>query len=267
MAAPTTDSASTASTVRREDINFVAVLHISNPPVNALHPRVVADLDREIDLLHSSREIRCVVITGDGPHFVAGGDIKFFSTLEQPDGEPYVLSVQRMQAKLGLLPQPVIAALEGFALGGGLELALACDIRVAGELTIVGLPEVGLGVIPAAGGALRLSRLASPGTARQLAFTGARISARKAMDLGIIEEITADREALPKALLLAQQISANSPAAVAAVKRMLTIGEQVSMGESQTLEATLFARLIATNDFTEGIDAFLHRRTPAFTGS
>lgn len=252
--------------VRTERIDTTVVLTIDNPPVNALHPDVAAALHvavRDID----GSDARCVVLTGAGRVFVAGGDIEHLRTLRRGEAEPYVLAVQAMQDHLGLLHQPVIAAVNGAALGGGSELALACDIRIAAENARFGFPEVTLGLIPGAGGTQNLPRLLPLGRAKRLLFTGERISAAEALALGLVDEVVPEGMALDAALELAARIGANAPLAVAAAKRAVNLGLQMSLTDGQRLEAGLFAGLVGTDDQLEGTSAFLEKRPPTFTGA
>jgi enoyl-CoA hydratase len=198
---------------------------------------------------------------------MAGGDIEYFKTLDRSSSERYVLGIQRMQDALGLLPQPVIAAINGTALGGGCELAMACDIRVAAEQAVFGQPEVQLGIIPGAGGTQNLPRLVGAGRAKRLLFTGERISAATALEWGLCDEVVPAGAALSRAQELAAQIAANAPLAVAAAKKAVTLGLQMSLGDAHRFEASLFTTLVETRDFAEGIDAFFAKRPPTFTRS
>ena len=180
--------------VRAERRGHVAVVTIDNPPVNALHPDVAAAIHDRCREAGEDPDVRAIVLTGAGEkHFMAGGDIKFIRTLDAFKAERYVFAVQEMQDQLGLLPQPVIAALNGTTLGGGLELAMACDIRIAEEHALFGQPEVSLGIIPGAGGTQNLPRLVPVGRAKKLLFTGERIGAEEALAIGLVEEVVPTR--------------------------------------------------------------------------
>ena len=251
--------------VNTERHGMVAVITIDNPPVNALHPDVAAEIHRHVEAVADDPSLRVLVLTGAGRHFIAGGDIEHFKTLDNYRAERYALGVQAMQDALGLLPQPVIAAINGTCLGGGCELAMACDIRVADERAIFGQPEVTLGIIPGGGGTQHLPRLIPAGRARLLLFTGDRITAEEARAIGLVEEVAPPGEALAQALALAQRIARNAPLAVAAAKRAVNLGLQMSVVDGQRLEATLFAALAQTRDFDEGVRAFFEKRAPTFT--
>jgi enoyl-CoA hydratase/carnithine racemase len=249
--------------VRLERDGHVATLTVDNPPVNALHPDVASALEERFAELDG--DVRAVVLTGAGRHFMAGGDIQYFRTLDRGNAEPYVLGIQRMQAAIGLLDQPVIAAINGTALGGGCELAMACDIRIAAESAVLGQPEVQLGIIPGAGGTQNLPRLVGPGRAKRLLFTGERISAAVALDWGLVDEVVPDGTALERAQAMGAAIAANAPLAVAAAKRAVNEGLQLNLADAHRLEASLFATLVETGDFLEGVDAFFAKRPPQFT--
>jgi enoyl-CoA hydratase len=224
-------------------------------------------LDRRgehIAVLGDDPQLRELLLTGAGKHFVAGGDIAFMRSLDRYRAERYVLGVQEMQDALGLLPQPVIAAINGTALGGGCELAMACDIRVADERAIFGQPEVQLGLIPGAGGTQNLPRLVPHGRAKQLLFTGDRISADEALSIGLIDQVVPAGTALDAACALAERIAANAPAAVAAAKRAVNVGLQAGSVDGHRFEASLFGPLVETADFREGTTAFFEKRPADF---
>ena len=253
-----------ACDVRCDLRGHVAVLTIDNPPVNALHPDVAELLLAQLQRIADDPDVRVAVITGAGRHFVAGGDIHYFRTLDPFRAERYVLRIQAMQDAIATMPQPVLAAINGTCLGGGCELALACDIRIADPGAIFGQPEVTLGIIPGAGGTQNLPRLIGIGQAKRLIFTGDRIDAGRARELGLVEEVAAAGEALDHAVALAERISRNAPIAVAAAKRAIDVGLQSSVLDGHRLEAALFAPLTGTEDFNEGVAAFIDRRDPEF---
>lgn len=242
----------------------VALITIDNPPVNALHPAVADAIAECAAEVAEDREVRAVVLTGAGSHFMAGGDIKFLKTLRRSDAERYVLRVQKMQDDLAMLPQPVIAALNGTTLGGGCELAMACDIRIAEEQVILGQPEVSLGLIPGAGGTQALPRLVPLGRAKRLLFTAERIGASEALTIGLVDEVVPQGMAVERAVELGQRIARNAPLAVTAVKRAVALGMQMSHLDANRLEAALFASLVETHDLSEGLAAFLERRPASF---
>jgi enoyl-CoA hydratase len=247
-----------------ERADQLAVITVSNPPVNALHPDVAAAIEAHLREIDQDRSIRCVILTGAGKHFMAGGDIAYFPTLDRDTAERYVLGIQRMQDLIGTLAQPVIAAIAGAALGGGCELAMACDIRLAEETSTLGQPEVSLGLIPGAGGTQNLPRLVPLGRAKRLLFTGERIVAADALAIGLIDEVVPVGTVLERARALGERIAINAPLAVTAAKRAVNIGMQMGAVDAHRLEATLFASLVETADFAEGVSAFFDKRTPSF---
>jgi enoyl-CoA hydratase len=251
--------------VRLERDGHVATLTVDNPPVNALHPDVAVALEARLAELEADADARAVVLTGAGEHFMAGGDIAYFRSLDGANAEQYVRGIQRMQASIGALPQPVIAAVNGTALGGGCELALACDIRIADERAVFGQPEVRLGIIPGAGGTQNLPRLIGPGRAKRMLFTGERVPAAVALEWGLVDEVVAPGGSVARARAMAAEIAANAPLAVAAAKRAVNRGLEMTLGEGHLLEAALFATLVETSDFAEGVEAFFAKRPPTFT--
>lgn len=243
------------------------IVTIDSKPVNALHPDVSDEILAAVDAAARDQSVRSVVLTGTGKHFVAGGDITYFQTLTPRTAELYALRIQQMQTALQTMGAPVIAAVNGTALGGGCELMMACDIRLAEEQAVIGQPEVGLGIIPGAGGTQMLPRLIPQGIAKRLLFTGERISAREALRIGLVDEVVETGGVLVAALRLAEKINANAPRAVAAAKRAVTLGLQMSLADGLRLEASLFGALFETADVKEGVAAFLEKRKADFKGS
>jgi enoyl-CoA hydratase len=246
------------------DTPGVAVITIDNPPFNAFHPAVGEALAGCVADIAARPEVRCVVLTGAGKYFMAGGDIKYIGTLESFTAERYVLRIQEVQDQLRRLPQPVIAALNGTALGGGLELAIACDIRVAAASAKLGLPEVSLGIIPGAGGTQNLPRLVPLGQAKRLLFTGDRITAAEAQAIGLVDIVVPDEQVRETSMGMADRIAANAPLAVTAAKRAVDLGMQAGVVDGHRMEAALFAPLVASEDFKEAIRAFFERRPGKF---
>jgi len=254
------------SEVSVEQRGQIAIIAIDNPPVNLLHPKVAAQIADAVADLSGRTDVRCLVITGSGRHFVGGGDLRYVRTLDAPAAERYVRGVQEMQLGLSRLPQPVIAAVNGTALGGGCELAMACDIRVSADDALWGQPEVTLGIIPGAGGTQNLPRLVGIGRAKWLVYTGSRITAQRAMEIGLVDEVVAPDLVLDSAVALARSIAANAPLAVQAAKRAINLGMQMSIEEAHQLEATLFAPLVDSEDFAEGSAAFFRKQQAEFKG-
>lgn len=242
----------------------IAVITIDAPPVNALDKNVFNNLEKAINQIEDY--INVVIVTGAGTKaFVAGADIREFPDLTPEEGEALTLRGQEVFAKLSQLKQPVIAAIDGFALGGGLELALACDIRIASASSTFGLPEVKLGIIPGYGGTQRLSRLIGLGKAMQILFSGEFVSAEEAYRIGLIEEIT-EGNVLEEAKKLAATISSRGPIAVQIAKKVMLQGIEMSLEDGLKLEAKQFGVICETEDKAEGVAAFLEKRNPTFSG-
>ncbi len=245
----------------------VCVVTIDNPPVNAFHPDVAEELIAAFDALERAKpKPRAVVITGAGKYFMAGGDIRFFQTLDETSAETYARRIQICQEKLLHFEAPVIAALNGSALGGGCELMMACDIRIAAADAVFGQPEVTLGVIPGAGGTQNLPRLVPLGTAKKLLFTGDRISAAEALRIGLVDEVVPTGAVMEQAMALAERIANNAPLAVAAAKRAVNLGIELNLSEALRLEARLLGELFRSQDVKEGVSAFVEKRPPNFKG-
>lgn len=245
----------------------IATITINNPPVNALNESVMAELDKILNEISGNSSIRVVIITGSGSKcFVAGADIRQFPGLDAGLGEVFVLRGQAILSKIMMLSQPVIAAINGYCLGGGCELALACDIRIASANALIGLPEVSLAVIPGYGGTQRLPRLVGTGRAMVMMCTGDPIKADEALLIGLVEKLVPAGKALEGAESMAKTIMGRGPLAVQAVKKAIHSGMENALDDGLLLEAGLFGGLCATDDQKEGADAFLSKRPPVFKG-
>ncbi len=248
-----------AYTVEQE----IGLIEINSPPVNALDQQVLKELSATLDDI--SDEVGVVILTGAGEKaFVAGADIKEFPYLNRETGKALCLHGQTVFQKIADLKQPVIAAIDGFALGGGLELALACDFRIATARSQFGLPEVKLGIIPGYGGTQRLPRLISSGKAKQMIFSGEFLSADEAYRVGLIEEIA--KSALDEAKAWAKKILKRGPLAVKTAKRAINQGLETDLTHGLQIEAGLFGEICETEDKNEGVQAFFERRIAKFTG-
>lgn len=245
----------------------LAVVTINRPPVNALNKQVVDELEEVFDALAAEAGIGAVIVTGSGEKaFVAGADIGEFPSLNSANGERLSRRGQLVFQKIADFPAPVIAAVNGFALGGGLELALVCDIRVVAENARLGLPEVTLGIFPGYGGTQRLPRLIAAGKAKELIFTGEMIDAAEAHRLGIADHLVAAGEAVNRAREIAGKILKRGPVAVRLAKQAVNKGLEQTLAEGLKTEAALFAALCDTEDQKEGARAFLEKRPPVFKG-
>ena len=233
--------------------------------LNALSQSLLEELAEIPELVQQDPEVRAVIFTGEGKAFAAGADLKEIAAIKDPFmGREYALFGQRVFAEIAALPVPTIAAINGYALGGGLELALACDLRVAAKTAKLGLPEVGLGLIPGFGGTQRLPRLIGRGRALDLIFTGRHVDAEEALFLGLVNRVAED--ALEEAKKLAQKILKNAPIALARAKESVVRGEGLDLAEALEIEADLFGYAAATEDMKEGVRAFLEKRPPSFKG-
>jgi enoyl-CoA hydratase len=253
---------------RKSEEDGVEILVLKNPPVNALSTAVIADLDRRVGELAADPKVRAVVVTGDGQYFSAGADVKEMATLDLSMAPEVARKGLSVYGRLAALPAPVIAAVNGLAVGGGLELALACDLRIAGESAKFGALEVGLGLIPAYGGTQRLPRLVGVAKAKELIFTAAMISAAEAAKIGLVNRTVPAGQELRAARDLAHTIAQKAPRAVRASKRAIDEGLGRSLKEGLENETRLFeTEVLSSEDLAEGILAFAERRPPKFRGA
>jgi enoyl-CoA hydratase len=247
----------------------VATLTLNRPAVlNALNAALLARLANTLDELAADPALRAVILTGAGERaFAAGADIAELAQLDGAvAGERKARAGQRVTQLLEALPVPVIAAVNGFALGGGCELALACDIRVASENAKFGQPEVNLGIPPGYGGTQRTTRLLGSGAALYLCLTGETIDAAEALRIGLVQRVVPLAGLPAEARRIADLIATKGPLAVTAAKRAIRDGAALPLSEGLALEALHFGALIGTSDFREGTRAFLEKRKPAFEG-
>lgn len=246
----------------------IATLTINRPEsLNSLNAATLQALGAAVRGLAAQQGIRCVILTGAGDKaFVAGADIAAMSTMSQAEALEFSLLGQQVFSSLEELACPVIAAVNGFALGGGCELALACDFIVASDKAKFGQPEVKLGVIPGYGGTQRLTRRVGPALARELIFTGRMLLSEEALRVGLVTAVVPRRELMDRALESARLIAAAGPQAVAAAKRVMRQSEGQSIAAGLGLEAQAFAACFAGGDQREGMAAFLEKREPAFKG-
>lgn len=253
-----------ADFVKSECKDGILTITLDNPKtLNALNYQLIRELDDAIDQASVS-DARAVLITGSGKSFVAGADIKAMSVLSPAEAKAFGKLGASVFRKIELLPQPVIAVVNGFALGGGCELAMACDIRIASTKAKFGQPEVGLGITPGFSGTQRLSRLVGLGKAKELIFTGAIISAEQAHSIGLVDQLAEPDELGEKALELAQAIAKNSCTAVQYAKQAINYGYQTDIDSAIDMELSYFALCFADPDQKEGMNAFIEKRTPNF---
>lgn len=243
----------------------VAVIELANPPLNLLTMQLRADLRRVAGEVAADPGIRAVVLKGGGERsFSAGSDIHEFPRAAEA-GRARAVAEHACYDAIAGLPQPVVAGLFGHVLGGGLELALACDIRVADRDARLGLPEVKLGVFPSGAGTQRLPRVVSPSRAKLMMFLGESLDAAQALELGLVDEVTAPAGAHEAAMSLAHRIAGQPARAVQAVKRAVAHGLEFGTRAGQGMEVELIAALFTSADAKEGVQAFLDSRAPTFT--
>ena len=244
----------------------VATVTLARPPVNAVDLDVIDDFLRLVQDLGTDRSVRAVVLTGAGPSFCAGADVGMMRDLS-PEHHRRVRRWVDVQAGLEAWPKPVIAALNGYALGGGAELALACDLRLAADDAEIGFPEIRLGIFPGAGGTQRLSRLVGPARALQLMLDGRRLPADEARRLGLVDDVTPRADLLRAAQARARAWAEGPTLAIGLLKRCVYQGYGRPLAEGLGIEAEAVSELIRTDDAREGLEAFLAKRPPRFTGA
>jgi len=251
-----------------ETKNHIAFITIDRPKVlNALNMATMEELCRAFVAAKDDPEVRVVILTGGGEKaFVAGADIGELSKHSPVSAKEYTHRGQAVLDIIEDLGKPVIACINGFALGGGCELAMACTMRLASENAKLGQPEVKLGLIPGYGGTQRLSRLVGKGVAMQLVLTGEMITAQEALRIGLVNEVVPAAELIPRAEAIAAKIIANAPLAVQYAMEAVNKGMEMTLAEGLYLEATLFGVCCATEDKKEGTTAFLEKRSAVFKG-
>jgi len=255
-------------TLKFEKKNSIAYVTVNRPDkLNALNSQVMDDLRAAFTAIRDDAEVRVAILTGAGEKaFVAGADIGELNKHDPVTAKAYTHQGQAVLDLIENLGKPVIACINGFALGGGCELAMACTFRLASENAKLGQPEVKLGIMAGYGGSQRLPRLVGKGLAMQLLLTGEMISAQEAHRIGLVNEVTAPAELIPRAEAIAQKIIANAPLAIQYTMEAVNHGMEMTLPEGLFLEATLFAVACATEDKKEGTSAFLEKRAAAFKG-
>jgi enoyl-CoA hydratase len=254
--------------VRCERDGAIAVLTIDRPDaMNALDVATLTELRDRLRELADGADVRVVILTGAGDRaFIAGADIKYMSRLSVQEANEWGALGHEVGQLLETMPQPVIAAIGGFALGGGCELALACDIRFASTTAKLGQPEINLGIIPGWGGTQRLARATGLGFARELILTGRLVDAEEAERRGLVNAVFEPGELLDRAMEVAKLLASKSPVALAAAKRTCNRALQGLHEENLRLEAEEFGELFASEDAKEGLAAFVEKREPRFVG-
>lgn len=248
--------------------NGIVMITLNRPEAaNALSLQMLGELQEAVLLCKYDRTIRCVVITGAGEKsFCAGADLKERADMEHVQVRKTLSLIRGNINNLEALPQPIIAAVNGVAFGGGTELALACDIRIASETAKLGLTETSLGIIPGAGGTQRLPRLIGKGRAKELIFTARRIDAAEALEIGLVEYTVPSNHLMEKALEIAGQIVRNGPIAITQAKFAIDKGYDVDINTGLAIEQSAYEVTIPSKDRLEGLQAFKEKRTPIYVG-
>lgn len=250
--------------VKYEQEGFVGIVTIDRPKaLNALNEEVLKDLEAAFDAIDLDTT-RAVVVTGAGKSFVAGADIGAMSTMTAEEGEAFGKFGNDIFRKIETFPLPVIAAINGFALGGGNELAMSCDIRICSDKAVFGQPEVGLGITPGFGGTQRLGRIIGIGMAKELVYAGYNIKADKALEVGLVNAVYSPEELMPAAMKLAGKIAKQAPIAVRNCKKAMNDGLQVDMDQAIVVEEKLFGYCFNSEDQKAGMKAFLEKGKAEF---
>lgn len=250
-----------------ENEDGIGILTMNRPKaLNALNSETLSELSSLVDEIAADDSVKAVVITGAERSFVAGADIVEMLNFSAAEGRTFGQLGQATFLKIEKMNKPVIAAINGFALGGGCELSMACDIRIASEKAKFGQPEVGLGIVPGFGGTQRLPRLVGKGKAKEIIFTGDIFDAQEALRVGLVQKVVAPEELMETAKAMAKRIMKNGPYAVRLCKDAINMGLDIDLASGQEYEATLFAVTCATDDKKEGMSAFVDKRKPSFSG-
>ncbi|MFO7742082.1 MAG: enoyl-CoA hydratase-related protein [Anaerolineae bacterium] len=257
--------------IRTEVEDRIALLTIDHPPVNSFNKQVVTELDEAIDELMADDEVKAIIITGGGTNaFVAGADIpEIKALLENPEGgyaeaREFIERGQGVHLKIETATKPVIAAINGFCLGGGLELAMACHMRICSDRARMGQPEINLGLIPGWGGTQRLARIVGKGKALEMILTGDMITAQEAYRIGLVNKVVPAGAILKEARGLARKIVSKSKFPIAATLRAVAQGLETTVEKGLEIEKEQFVGLADTEDIREGVSAFLEKRQPEF---
>jgi enoyl-CoA hydratase/carnithine racemase len=250
----------------RKSEEHITIIKLNRPEVyNALNKPLLLELSSVLDEIHHCKKTRVVIVTGEKV-FCSGADLKERVSFTEDDVREYIQLIRDTFTKVESLPQPVIAAMWGYAFGGGMELALACDIRVAGEDTLFGLLETSLAIIPGAGGTQRLPRIIGEAKAKELIFLAKKFSVAEAKELGLVNIVVENENVMETTLHMAQKIARNGPLAIRQAKLAIHQGREGSFSRGLEMETKAYDPLISTSDRLEGLAAFREKRTPQFIG-
>lgn len=248
-----------------EQIGYVRIIRINREDkLGALSSDLIAGLEDEVRRIRQDRHVRAVVLTGTGRGFIAGADVSEYHQTSLETFEEYQRASRRLFDDVERLPQPVVAAINGYALGGGFELALSCDFIIASEQARFGLPEIKLGLLPGGGGTQRLARMAGSAWTKELVMTGRTVRPEEAFNRGLLTAVVPPEELLDRAVKFTELLAGAAPLAVREAKRLIDDGLQQELAAALTNEQRVLARLFSSPDGREGISAFIQKREPAF---
>jgi len=255
--------------ILREDAGGIATVSVNRPDkLNALNDATVDELQRCFEALHTDDSVKAVIVTGSGDKaFIAGADISELASQTALTARPLALKGQRLMNTIEGTPKPVVAAVNGYAFGGGCELALACHIRYASDNAVMGLPEVTLGIIPGYGGTQRLPRIVGKGRAMELILTAGRVDAEEAYRIGLVNKVFPQAELMEATRKSLGKIISFGPVATSFALGAVNHGSEMPLADGLNYEATFFGLLASTNDIKEGMSAFLEKRPAKFTGT
>lgn len=252
----------------REDKHKTTIITLNRPKAsNSLNHELLCAIENAVEHISQSKNIRCLILTGKGEKaFCAGADLKEREGMDEGQVLRFILKLSAVNTAIQRLPIPVIAAVNGAALGGGLELALAADLRIASEHAVMGMPETRLAIIPGGGGTQRLPRLIGEARAKELIFTGRRVDAPEALGLGMVNRITQHQDLMPQCFDMAGMIAQTGPVAVEMAKHAINAGMQTDIDTGLAIESNAYRVIIPTQDRREALAAFKEKRTPQFKG-
>ena len=243
----------------------IAIITMNRPKaLNALNPALLNDFNEALTIAEKDDDVRVIIVTGAGRAFVAGADISLMVNMYAKEGMAYLELGQGIYRHIEKIKKPVIAAINGFALGGGCELSMACDLRIASTKAVFALPEVGLGIMPGYGGTQRMARLIGDAKAKEMIFTAQQIKADEAYRIGLLNKVVEPEELMDAAMDMARIIASKAPIAVALAKESVNRGRQVDIDSAMSLECMYATMLFSTEDLHEGMRAFLEKRPAVF---